>query len=368
MKYLLYTLEYPPFHGGVANYYGNLVKFWPFTQAENMPPAEPLVVLNNNNNQLINNRLPLLKWLPAIKALRRTVKRENIGHVLVGQILPLGTAAWLVSKFSGFKYSVFIHGTDLNFALTHFRRRWLAKKILTGAQLIICNSNYAASLCSNFIGKNDKIKVVNPGIESRFAVNPELAAQLKNKFLLQDKIILLTVGRLVERKGVDKILEALPEILKKVPNLFYVVIGNGPELSKLQAKITDQKLEKHAIVLTESTDQERNAWYDLCDIFILAGRQIGSDVEGFGIVYLEAGLHGKPVIAGDSGGVRDAVEDNLNGLLIDPTDTAAIARAITGLAQDETLRRQLGQQGRERATMRFSWEKQITKLHKLISN
>jgi phosphatidylinositol alpha-1,6-mannosyltransferase len=156
--------------------------------------------------------------------------------------------------------------------------------------------------------------------------------------------------------------------LQHVPNLIYIIIGAGPELETLKLQINDYLLNKSAIIITDATDEERNSWYDLCDIFIVAGRQIGSDVEGFGIVYLEAGLHGKPVIAGDSGGVHDAVEDNLNGLLIDATDTAAIARVVSGLAQDESLRHQLGEQGRERAINRFDWAKQVEKIYKTISN
>jgi phosphatidylinositol alpha-1,6-mannosyltransferase len=367
MKYLLFTLEYPPFRGGVANYYGNLAKFWPVGQGEGGADGS-LAVLHNNDNQLINDKLPFFKWLPAITELRRMVRKEKIGHVLVGHVLPLGTATWLVSKITRIRYSVIIHGTDLNSALARPRRRWLAGRILAGAENIICNSSFAAGLCENFIGKDKKIKVVNPGLDPRVKSDPELESRLRTKYDLGNKPILLTVGRLVTRKGVDKVLESMPVILQHVPNLVYIIVGNGPDLEALKLQINDYLLNKNAMIITDATDEERNAWYDLCDIFIVAGRQIGSDVEGFGIVYLEAGLHGKPVIAGDSGGVRDAVEDNLNGLLIDPTDTAAIARAVAGLAKDETLRRQLGEQGRERALARFSWQKQIMKIYNIVSD
>lgn len=367
MKYLLFTLEYPPFRGGVANYYGNLAKFWPVGQGEGGADGS-LAVLHNNDNRLINEKLPFFKWLPAITELRRMVRKEKIGHVLVGHVLPLGTATWLVSKITRIRYSVIIHGTDLNSALARPRRRWLAGRILAGAENIICNSSFAAGLCENFIGKDKKIKVVNPGVENQVTHNIEHVTGLKKKYNLDGKIVLLTVGRLVSRKGIDKVLESMPVILQHVPNLVYIIVGNGPDLESLKSQIKDYLLDKSALIITDAGDEERNAWYDLCDIFIVAGRQIGSDVEGFGIVYLEAGLHGKPVIAGDTGGVADAVEDNLNGLLVDPTDTSAIARAVAGLAKDETLRRQLGEQGRERALARFNWETQIKKIYGIINN
>lgn len=127
-------------------------------------------------------------------------------------------------------------------------------------------------------------------------------------------------------------------------------------------------MENHAIIIEDASDEERNAWYDLCDIFIMPARQIEGDVEGFGIVYLEAGLHGKPVIAGDSGGVRDAVVDNLNGLLVNPESGSEIAAAIVKLARDEALRKRLGEQGRERALKNFDWKKQVERIYKIISN
>jgi len=397
-KTLLFTLEYPPFHGGIANYYENLVKYWPsFAKASEGKPSfakassdakaledksegkpsnelsegklgEPLVVLNNNENQLINNKLPILKWLPAIIALWQTVKKNKIDYVLVGHILPLGTTAWLISRLLKIKYAVILHGMDLGMATGVPRKKWLTKKILNQADKIICGNSYTVELVKNLIGEAAKIFVVNPGVDTTITHNAQRVTELKKKYNLDNKIVVLTVGRLVKRKGVDRVLESLPAVLKQIPNLAYVIVGNGPELDAIKLQITNYKLQKEVLIISDASDDERNDWYDLCDLFIMVARSEGGDFEGFGIVYLEAGLHGKPVIAGDSGGVRDAVEDNLSGLLVDPTDAAAISRAIVGLAQDETLRRQLGEQGRERVLARFNWEKQVEKIYKILCN
>jgi len=387
-KTLLFTLEYPPFHGGIANYYENLVRHWPsfapsYAEAtegkktmEGKPSnelsenkiGEPLVVLNNNDNRLINDKLPFLKWLPAMIALWQTVKKEKIDYVLVGHILPLGTVAWLVSRLTKIKYAVILHGMDLGMATGVPRKKWLTKKILKQSDKIICGNNYTAGLLKNLIGEAGKIFVINPGVDATLTHNAQGVTELKKKYNLDNKIVVLTVGRLVKRKGVDKVLESLPEVLKKISNLVYVIIGDGPDLDAIKLQVANCKLQNQVVIISDASDDERNDWYDLCDLFIMVARSEGGDFEGFGIVYLEAGLHGKPVIAGDSGGVSDAVEDNLNGLLIDPTDTAAIARAIAGLAQDESLRRQLGEQGRERTINRFNWEKQIMKIYNIVSN
>lgn len=377
MKTLLFTLEYPPFHGGVANYYGNLVKYWP-------KPNE-ISVLNNNDSRLLNNKLPLLKWLPAYFTLRQKIKQEKIEHIIIGQILPLGTVALICSKFCEIRYSVFLHGMDLASAVKKTRKKWLAEKILRKADKIICISNYTAEMAWQiFPDIKQKIIVVNPGVENRATHNSQLIAQLKEKYNLENKIVLLSVGRLTKRKGFDKVIEAMPEALKILPNLVYVIIGGGveienclatPDLAKpeklswscqLLKKIENFRLEKHVKIINQATDQERDNWYNVSDIFIMPSRNIAGDFEGFGIVYLEANLAGKPVIAGRSGGVADAVIDGLNGLLVGPEDTSQIARAIIKLAQNPSLSQKLGEQGKKRAIEEFNWEKQANKIYNFL--
>ncbi|MFA4833541.1 MAG: glycosyltransferase family 4 protein [Patescibacteria group bacterium] len=357
MKTLLFTLEYPPFYGGIANYYGNLVKHW--------PQPDEIFVLDNNNSRLIKN-WSWPKWLPAIWQLKEEIKNKKIGHVLVGHILPLGTVTWFLSGKMNFKYSVILHGMDFTFACRSARKRWLTKRILKKAENIICANSYTAKLVENFLGSKNKIVVVNPGIANHITYNTQHIARLKKERNLENKFILLTVGRLVKRKGIDMVLACLPEALKQAPNLVYVIIGDGPEKENLKKLIINLKLEKNVLMVNKAGDEERNAWYGNCDIFIMPARQINDDFEGFGIVYLEANLAGKPVIAGDSGGVRDAVVDGENSLLVNPESKEEITAAIIKLAKDENLRKKLGEKGRERAIEEFNWERQIRKIYNLI--
>ncbi|MBA3047575.1 glycosyltransferase family 4 protein [Patescibacteria group bacterium] len=380
MKTLLFTLEYPPFRGGVANYYGNIVKYWPSLAKTSGGKLEPnnIFVLHNNDNKLIKNWL-YPKWLTAVWQVWKIIKKEKIDHILVGHIFPLGTVAYFISQITKTPYSVILHGMDFTFALRARRKRNITKRILKNAENIICGNSYTAGLVKKFIGDEyaGKIKVVNPGIESRItpqmlcktgqAHNAQRITQIKEKYNLDNKLVLLTVGRLVKRKGVDKVLESLPPVLKKKPNLIYVILGNGPEIGNLKLEIGNWKLEKNVILITDADDESRNAWYKICDIFIMPARNIKGDFEGFGIVYLEANLAGKPVIAGNSGGARDAVENGVNGLLVNPEDINEISNAIIKLAQDENLRKKLGEQGRERSIREFSWEKQAEKIYNCVT-
>jgi phosphatidylinositol alpha-1,6-mannosyltransferase len=374
MKYLLLTLEYPPFKGGVGHYYFNLVKYF----------AEPIKVVDNSGGRLVDERRVFLKWWPAVNILRlilqageadpaETASRRTTGvnYVLVGHLLPLGTVAWLLSFVYKFKYCVFLHGYDLSLGWSQTRKRWLIKAILDKADKIVCANTYTASQAKQIISTADlsKVAVVNPGIEGEtMAYNEAEIEALKNRYNLGQKTVLLTVGRLVRRKGVDMALQGLKLALKEAPELAFVVIGQGEEEANLRAIIADLGLEANALILTNIDDETKMKWYKLADIFIMTARAIGNDIEGFGIVYLEAGLAGKPVIAGASGGVSDAVADNINGLLVDPTNPEQIAQAIVMLAKYPNVRHRLGDEGRRRALENFNWAKQAEKIYKHINN
>lgn len=362
MNILLFTLEYPPFYGGVSKYYENLVKYW--------PEQDRIFVLHNNKNRLISNKI-YPKWLSSLFTLYVEVKKQNIDHILVGHILPLGTAAYCISKITGLNYSIFLHGMDFTLAISKPRKRKIVERILRGADHIICSNSYVAKLAEEFLGENikNKFTVVNPGIDdNKRRMTDDRRQSLLKKYNLQEKIILLTVGRLVKRKGVDMVLNSLPLALKEIPNLFYAIVGRGEEHKNYQKKINNNKLQNNSIIITDADNDERNAWFDLSDVFIMPSRVIGNDFEGFGIVYLEANQYGKPVIAGDSGGVRDAVINNCNGLLVDPEDENAIINSIVKLAKDNKLREKLGERGRVRAEKEFNWRKQAKLLFEIIHN
>lgn len=359
MKTLLITLEYPPFRGGVANYYGNLAKYWPI--------EEKLIVLDNHRGELMSSNKPLF-WLPTVPLLKRKLATGKFDRLIVGQILPLGTAAYLVSLFHPIKYTVFLHGMDLAFALRTGQKRFLSKLILRRAAKIICANSYIKDkLIATWPQFEDKIGVINPGIEGGVPeTDPYDLRSIKNSYNLEGKTILLSLGRLVKRKGVDQTIEALAQLPEEnINNLMYFIAGAGPEEEYLK-KLVPLRLAKKIIFLGKLSEEEKWAWLRLCDIFIMPSRDISGDFEGFGIVYLEANLCGKPVIAGDSGGVKDAVINEVTGLLVDPEKTDSVGAAISRLLNDPELRNKLGKQGRQRALKEFNWESQAAKICQFI--
>lgn len=359
-KYLLVTLEYPPFAGGVANYYENIVKHWP----------EKISVLNNNEGKLINNNLPFLKWLPAIFELRKKIKQEKINYIIVGNILPLGTAVYFLSKIFKLKYAVILHGTDMAYALKKDRKKKISMKILQKADKIICNSSFGVDFMEKSFGSNLSAKTiaVNPGVNLEIKINEELKNKLIEKYELKDKFVLLSISRLIKRKGSDKIIQAMPEVLKEIPNLEYFIAGAGPDKKYLEEIKNSFLATRNKIhFLDQVSEEEKWAWLSICDLFVLPTRTEDGNMEGFGIVYLEANLVGKAVLAGKSGGVSEAVEDKITGVLVDPKNVIEIADSIIELIENNDLRQKLGEQGKERVIKNFVWKNQVEKIYKHIN-
>ena len=362
MKTLLFTIEYPPFKGGVANYYSNLVKFW--------PEPENIFVLDNSLGKLFVSWLPFKKSILAKRELFKTIKEKSIDHILVGQILPLGGNALKAKKRLGVKYSVFLHGMDFAVAVSQKRKIKQVKNILQNCENIICVNSYVAKMAKQFLSDDSKIKIINPGISQKnIDIKPEIIEKIKQCSFLQNKYLMLSVGRLVERKGVDMVLKTIPQLVDQIPELMYLIGGTGSDEYKIKRCYNDleEKYKKHVIFLGELDEDQKWAYMNLCDLFIMPSRSINGDFEGFGIVYLEANLLGKPVIGGDSGGVSDAVENGLNGLLVDPQSMDDIAMAVMQLYKNRELAQRLGKQGQERARLEFNWSEKARQIYNLLN-
>lgn len=373
-NFLLFSWEYPPHKGGVATYYKNMVENWPDDNMYVLAPRTDSSSAANEDPRVIRRKLIIPKilprWLPGFWHLFRTVTKKNIDQVIVGQILPLGTITYYLSRVLNIKYTVFLHGMDLNFAFKTRRKRYLALKILRSADKIICSNSYVAQLArEKFPQDPPDIHVVNPGIseDSSRLVNEKEQQRLREKLKIEDRFVMLTVGRLVERKGVDKAIDAFSHINKDIPELVYVVAGTGPEYSYLQQKKKEVDDEERIIFVGDISEREKWNLLAVCDILVMPSREINGDFEGFGIVYLEANLTGTPVIAGNKGGVPDAVIHEKNGLVVDPEDPRQISEAIKRMYHEPGSRRKWGQKGRERALQEFNWPGQTKKIYKLLN-
>ncbi|MFH1565142.1 MAG: glycosyltransferase family 4 protein [bacterium] len=353
-------------------------------------------------------------WLPMVWHLCRIIKREKIELVQAGQVLPCGAAVFLIGKFFNIPYAVYTHGLDILGPQKNFRKKKLMIKILRNAEKVISNSEFTKNEVAKLGIERDRIFVVYPSVSLRRSpltgdcggafnlvdkqnppptpsagggLNPPSPPlrkggilkshqppfakggnieELRKKYNLGEKKILLSVCRLVERKGVDLVISALVNFSEELRDVVYIVVGDGPKMEDLKRLSASEGWQLPIIFTGRISDEELDLWYRMCDVFILTPKKSEFDVEGFGIVYAEASSYSKPVIGSRLAGICEAVQDGVTGVLVEPDNIEEIGQAIVELFNDEELRERLGRQGGERARMEFCVEEQMGRLREAM--
>lgn len=368
-RILLPTIDFPPARGGVARYIGAILKTY--------PDQVTLLPLKKWQWKKLSNLILLFAW-----------RIRGYDALWVHQVLPAGTAAMIVKKLTGKPYVVFLHGLDFDLARRNSWKRALTKRILSSAARVVTNSQALATEVRTFVELGREPLVIYPTLTdelvaasklpqtqqkvnlkklgelalgvSRTATPMFVAAEAPAIRVLAAELRLLTVARLVERKGHLKVLDALTHI----PEATYHIVGDGPMLGTIQAKIQKLGLQDRVRITTDATDDALPEIYRAADMFVMPTTKSERDREGFGIVYLEAQLFGVPVIATNHPGVDEAVKDGEGGVLIAdrPEDLVAALRRLN----NPTVRSKLGARGRARVLHEFTREQQMYKLRELL--
>jgi glycosyltransferase involved in cell wall biosynthesis len=272
---------------------------------------------------------------------------------VTSHVIPFGTAAMIAKRFTKKPYLVITHGMDVRLALRS--KKTLTAHILSNAHLVIANSNaLAQELQKEFGIKN--ILTMYPAIDPSFFVNkPKVPS---------DIFRLLSVSRLVDRKGHERVLHALAllKVNGSLSAFCYVIVGDGPTRTSLEMLVHELNLDTHVFFKGDVSDQELQLCYVDTDVFILPVKDDPIDKEGFGMVYLEAAGYGIPSIATRMSGVDEAVLDQQTGLLVSDGNIEELVRAILILAKDSVLRDQLGAQAQMRVLTEFTPDAQFSKL------
>lgn len=377
LKTLLATIDFPPQFGGVANYWANLIRLLDKERIIVLAPeCDNSLDFDIEQNYLIYRKNLISKktwlwpkWLPLLIEMYHVVRSEKIQKVIVTHVLPVGTVAYLIKKTLDVPYIISLHGLDLALSKQNKWKHWLVKKILQNADHLIVNSEFTGNLLINFDSRVQKKTIVVYPCQN---VNFEICDQGKTKAFLEkndlvNKKIILTIGRLIERKGQDLVIEAMLKVLEKVPAAIYLIVGQGERLNFLRGKVKLLGLTDQIKFFTDALDSELPLFYETSKLFVMPCRELDNgDVEGFGIVFLEANVYGKAVIAGRSGGAIEAVEHELNGLLVDPKNVDEIAQAVVSLLENEERADRLGDQGRRRVEKKFNWKIQAKKLNEIL--
>lgn len=298
--------------------------------------------------------------------LLKVVDEKDISHIICFHWDVFGFAAMLVSKRKKIPFYIVAHGLDVirrerTFAwIIKYSLQWLLQKIVfNNAKGIFVNSNYTKSIVMENADTDKNIYVTYCGVDINKYFKWDTRPVYDSPLVGNNTKILLSINRLVKRKGMDNAIKAFSEFLKNHndSNVLYLIGGAGPDRQRLKEIVGELGLQNRVIFLGFISEDQKSRYYNLADVFIMPSREEkDGDVEGFGIVFLEANACEKPVIAGNSGGVSDAVQDGYSGLLVNPLDIQDIMSKIEKLVMDDAYSEQLGTQGRKRVEDHFRWD------------
>lgn len=367
-KTLIVTLEYPPQIGGIASYVYNL--------ADNMNPEDVVVCaprmkgdgeFDARHKWKVYRVKPYYsffwpRWLKLYWQIRKICKQEKIGKIYVHHALPVGYVAYLIKKIP---YVVFLHGTDVELATKKIMKRVKLKWVCQRAKQIVVNSEFLkrkfTERMKNFSAKT---KVIYPCPGNIFIerVPDEILRKTKSQLALEGKRVVLTVARLSEGKGYPHFIRMLPKILEKIPNLVWLIVGDGPKKNEIINLLQKNDLQNVARFIGGVSYEDLPKYYQLSDLLVVLTHPDENAEEGWGTVFMEAAASGLPVVAGRAGGVEEAVQNLVTGVLVDAHQDTSVISAVSDLLREKDYAKKMGEAGRQRVLDEFTWPEQLKKI------
>ena len=369
MKVLMISPDFLPNPGGVAVFLHNLCKQLALQghHVDVLAPAMGNAVSMATSDGYRVHRFACWRRLASVPAiwlamrlhLRHRYDVVFLGHVMSSRAL----GALVLNRVLGVPYVVLSHGNDLTYSVNTRADRRIVDLLMNHAALLMGNSCFTANRIHEQ-GYRRPARVLHPGVDLHLFHPDVKTTEVRRRYALDGHRVLLTVARLVAKKNVDGVLRALPHVIEQVPDLLYLIAGDGEERKKLESLSGELGLLPYVRFLGHIENSLLPALYCVSDVIVMPTK----GVESFGIAFLEANACRKPVIGGCSGGVAEAVVDGQTGLMIDPHNTDKIAGAIIHLLTDRELAHRLGANGRRRVERELSWEKVGKRLAELLQD
>lgn len=361
MKVFVPTADYPPIEGGISTVTVQVARELA-ALGHDVSMAAPRLRGQEDFDagepyRVVRYRGYGLGWLRLLPMLAASWSPAKGADLIVGiNVAYGGIIGRLLRRVRGTRYIVLAYGYEF----LKFRRQSFPARLLRGvyahAAKVVAISRFTQEALVGFGVAPGQVAVVHPGAVPADKTPETTLADVRRKYLLEGRKALLAVGRLMPRKGHMTLVRALPRIVERFPDTMVVVVGRGPMMQPVIQEARALNVRDHILMPGRLPDETVAALYDACDVFVLpTGTDEGGQVEGFGLVFTEAHAHGKPVVAGRSGGVTDAVEDGRTGLLVDPDDPDAVADAVLKLLGDQDLARRLGENGLARVKEELNW-------------
>lgn len=302
-----------------------------------------------------------------IMQLRRICRRKQIDEIHCSRVIHEGVTGAILAELLGIPLVCYVHGECVETAATSREQSLLVKLVGKHSRLWVCNSENSKRIVKehNFCAEH-KCVVLHPGYDEQQFIPQPPDIGFRQQMQWQDRLVLLTVGRLQQRKGQDFMIQAMPALLQQFPNLLYVIVGRGECEQPLRHHVAELQLEHAVQIHTDLDDRQLTQCYQQCDLFILPNRTIANDIEGFGMVLVEAQACGKAVLAGNSGGTKEALADGKTGAIIRADSVSNLTiDVIQYLAQ--AMHQQHQQQAADFVQQRFGWQQHVARFRHLVA-
>jgi phosphatidyl-myo-inositol dimannoside synthase len=368
---LVVTNDFPPRAGGIQSFVHELVArlddvvvyapTWEGAAAYDAAQAFEVV------------RHPSSLMLPTPGVARRAaalLKAHHCEAVWFGAAAPLGLLAPALRRAGATRIVATTHGHEAGWAQLPAARQTL-RRIADGVDVLTYLGEYTRGRLERALSTSAQGRLARlaPGVDTSFFKPGAGGDVVRHNLDLADRRVIVCVSRLVPRKGQDVLLRALPGVLRSVPDAALLIVGDGPDRKRLEA-LTDREGRRAAVRFSGPVPwAELPAYYDAGQVFAMPcrTRRRGLDVEGLGIVYLEASATGLPVVAGRSGGAPDAVILGETGHLVDGRDVAAVAGSIVSLLRDPGAASAMGAAGRAWVERDWTWDASAARLAGMLA-
>jgi len=318
--------------------------------------AQPFPVIREATSVLLPRR-------SVAATARRLAEEHGCDRVWFGAAAPLG----LLGKGLGRRAVALTHGHEVGWAALPLARGAL-RRIAAGCDVMTYLTEYQRERLAPVVGRLCELRRLTPGVDVDTFHPSADGSEVRARYGLTDRPVIVCVSRLVPRKGQDTLVRALPLIRKAIPDAALLLVGGGPHKATIQRLARDLRVDQHVAMTGRTEWADLPAHFAAGDVFAMPcrTRNFGLDVEGLGMVFLEASATGLPVVAGDSGGAPDAIREGETGFVVPGRDVAAAADRIIALLKDPALARKMGAAGREWTVSEWTWDRRARELGALL--
>ncbi len=372
-KTLFVTNDFPPRPGGIQAFVHGLAARRPAGSVVVYAPAWKGAAEFDARQPFPVVRHPGSLMLPEPGVLRRAadvLRAEGCDSVVFGAAAPLGLLAPALRRRGAERLVGITHGHEAGWAALPVARH-LLRRIGDDLDVLTYLGEYTRTRLARALAPPAAARLARlaPGVDEKVFHRNTGGEEIRARHGLADRPVVVCVSRLVPRKGQDALIHAWPRVLREQPDAALLLVGGGPYRDRLQRLAASLGVDRSVVFTGGVSWEELPAHYDAGDVFAMPcrTRRRGLDVEGLGIVYLEASATGLPVVAGDSGGAPDAVLEGETGLVVRGRSTSEIAAALGGLLADPSRARAMGERGRAWVEREWRWEVQAARLGALLA-